>query len=85
MGYSGNEAPQGTDLKDIRQLTEGEAWVKYALPGQMKKTKVQVGMNVFLRGNLWDMGADGQPFALFNQELLTISPADSAGIWSLNF
>lgn len=85
MGYSGNEAPHGTDLKDILQLTEGQAWIKYALPGQIKKTKVQVGMNVFLRGNLWDMGADGQPFALFNQELLTISPADSAGIWSLNF
>lgn len=84
-GYSGNPEPEGTDLNDINKLTEREAWEKYALPGQIQKTRAQAGMNVFLRGNLWDMGADGQPLAIFQNKLLQITPADSAGIWSLNY
>lgn len=84
-GYNGNKAPKETDPNDVLQLTEEAAWVKYALPGQIKKTKAQVGMNVFLRGNLWDLGADGQPFVLFDQKLMPITHADSAGIWSLNY
>ena len=84
-GYSGNPEPAGTDLNDINKLTEREAWEKYALPGQIQKTRAQAGLNVFLRGNLWDMGADGQPLAIFQNTLLQITPADSAGIWSLNY
>jgi predicted amidohydrolase len=84
-GYSGNPEPTGTDLTDIDKLTEREAWEKYALPGQIQKTRAQAGLNVFLRGNLWDMGADGQPLAIFQNKLLQITPADSAGIWSLNY
>jgi len=84
-GYSGNPEPAGTDLNDINKLTEREAWEKYALPGQIPKTRAQAGLNVFLRGNLWDMGADGQPLAIFQNKLLQITPADSAGIWSLNY
>ncbi|MDI1322731.1 MAG: carbon-nitrogen hydrolase [Algoriphagus sp.] len=84
-GYSGNPEPAGTDMNDVNKLTEGEAWVKYALPGQIQKTRAQAGLNVFLRGNLWDLGSDGQPLAIFQNKLLQINPADSAGIWSLNY
>ncbi len=84
-GYSGNPEPAGTDLTDIDKLTEREAWEKYALPGQIQKTRAQAGLNVFLRGNLWDMGSDGQPLAIFQNKLLQITHADSAGIWSLNY
>ncbi len=84
-GYSGNPEPAGTDKNDINKLTEREAWEKYALPGQIQKTRAQAGLNVFLRGNLWDLGADGQPMAIFQNKLLQLTPADSAGIWSLNF
>lgn len=84
-GYSGNPEPAGTDLNDIDKLTERQAWEKYALPGQIQKTRAQAGLNVFLRGNLWDLGADGQPLAIFQNKLLQITPADSAGIWSLNY
>lgn len=84
-GYSGNAEPAGTDRNDINKLTEREAWEKYALPGQIQKTSANAGLNVFLRGNLWDMGADGQPLAIFQNKLLQITPADSAGIWSLNY
>lgn len=84
-GYSGNPEPAGTDKNDINKLTEREALEKYALPAQIQKTRAQAGLNVFLRGNLWDLGADGQPTAIFQNKLLQLTPADSAGIWSLNF
>jgi predicted amidohydrolase len=84
-GYSGNPEPAGTDMNDVNKLTEREAWEKYALPGQIQKTRAQAGLNVFLRGNLWDLGSDGQPLAIFQNKLLQINPADSAGIWSLNY
>jgi predicted amidohydrolase len=84
-GYSGYPEPQGTELSDINKITERQAWEKYALPGKIKTTSAQVGMNVFLRGELWDLGTDGQPLVVKNGELLPVNPAEKAGIWSLNF
>ena len=85
QGYSGYPAPVGTTLEDINRLTEDQAWKKYALPGQFKSTSAQVGMNVFLRGEFWELGTDGQPLVLNHGKLLPVKPAEKAGIWSLNF
>ncbi|MHA7130086.1 nitrilase-related carbon-nitrogen hydrolase [Algoriphagus namhaensis] len=85
QGYSGFEAPSSTDLSDIGRLNEGEAWEKYALPGQIRSTQAQAGMNVFLRGELWDLGTDGQPFVISEGKLLEIQTAEKAGIWALYF
>ena len=85
QGYSGQEEPAGTDLSDIGNITEQAAWEKYALPGQIKKSGASYGMNVFLRGKLWDLGTDGQPFVIAKGELVKISPAEKAGIWALRF
>lgn len=85
QGYSGYEEPQGTDLADIGKITEQAAWEKYALPGQIGKSGAAYGMNVFLRGDLWDLGTDGQPFVISEGKLLDIKPAEKAGIWALNF
>jgi predicted amidohydrolase len=85
QGYSGQAAPSETNLGDINSITEGQAWEKYALPGQLNKTNIQVGMNVFLRGELWDLGSDGQPLVYFQGSLIPVSHAEKAGIWSLNF
>ena len=38
--------------------TEGEAWRKYALAGRLAQSGARHGLNVFLRGSLWDMKAD---------------------------
>jgi predicted amidohydrolase len=84
-GYSGYPAPAGTALEDINRLTEEQAWKKYALPGQFTSTVAQVGMNVFLRGEFWELGTDGQPLVLHQGKLLPVNPAEKAGIWSLNF
>ena len=85
QGYSGYEEPIGTDLSDIGKITEQAAWEKYALPGQIGKTSASYGMNVFLRGELWDLGTDGQPFIIAKGKLLKAKPAEKAGIWALKF
>lgn len=85
QGYNGGPAPVGTNLNDIETISEWEAWNKYALPGRITQTKARIGMNVFLRGELWDLGADGQPLAVLNGQQLVLTPAERAGIWSINF
>ncbi|MFC3414250.1 nitrilase-related carbon-nitrogen hydrolase [Algoriphagus hitonicola] len=85
MGYTGASAPVGTDLNDIEKISEWEAWNKYALPAKINNTKAKVALNVFLRGNLWDLGSDGQAMAYFNGQHLDAQKAERAGIWSLNF
>lgn len=85
QGYSGQKEPTGTDLSDIGKITEQAAWEKYALPGQIGKSGARYGMNVFLRGDLWDLGTDGQPFVIAKGELVKTSPAEKAGIWALRF
>lgn len=71
-------------IKD-NSITEGQAWEKYALPGQLNKTNIQVGMNVFLQAELWNLGTDGQPLVYFKGSLIPVSYAQKSGIWSLNF
>ncbi|NPV09108.1 MAG: carbon-nitrogen hydrolase family protein [Anaerolineae bacterium] len=48
----------GTDAPST-SLSEGEAWLRYALPGRIASSGARVGINVFLHGSLWDLGADG--------------------------
>ncbi len=58
-GYNGAAMPSDADKNDIGQLTEHDAWSKYAMPGKIKSTKIKTGVNVFLRGDLWNLGSDG--------------------------
>lgn len=64
LGYSGWPAPFDVDHKDIQTLTEGQAWNKYALAGRIRSSGATYGMNVFLRGRLWDQDAGGWPATL---------------------
>lgn len=57
-GYDGAAPPAGVDPRDVGTLTEGQAWRKYALAGRIAQTGAKHGLNVFLRGALWDLGAD---------------------------
>ncbi len=63
-GYSGAETPPNA-IADIGKLTLGEAWVKHAMAGRAKnEAGIKKGMNVFLQGNIWDLGADGSTIIL---------------------
>jgi predicted amidohydrolase len=79
-GYNGTEPPQDVDLEDIKKITEGEAWLKYALAGRIKATDAQYGFNVFLRGKFWDLGADGYALIVRKGELTKGKPIEGASI-----
>jgi hypothetical protein len=57
-GYSGNPPPPGVDLGDIGRLTEGQARRKYSLAGRLAESGARRGLDIYLRGTLWDMQAD---------------------------
>ncbi|RHX88752.1 nitrilase-related carbon-nitrogen hydrolase [Leptospira stimsonii] len=59
-GYNGSENPSDVQKGDLGKIKEGEAWLKYALAGRIAKSGASFGMNVFLRGDLWDLGSDGE-------------------------
>ncbi len=84
-GYDGGAMPDDIDATDVSRITEREAWVKYALPGRIGATPALVGANVFLRGELWDLGTDGQPFFVLNGKLMPVGKSDHAGIWNFCF
>lgn len=84
-GYNGAPMPSDVDPNDVRKLTEKEAWMKYALPGRIGSSGAKTGANVFLRGQLWDLGTDGQPFFIRNGKLLEAKMADKGGIWNMDF
>lgn len=71
------------DPSGIGTLTEQEAWKKYALPGRISSTQARHGANIFLRGQLWDLGTDGQPFFIHQGKLIDIQEAEKGGIWNL--
>jgi len=84
LGYDGWSAPGDVDLKDINKITEGQAWNKYSLAGRMRASGATYGMNVFLRGKLWDQDAGGWPATLVRDgEVFVEEPTQKAAILSL--
>jgi predicted amidohydrolase len=63
-GYDGAAPPAGVDAGDVGTLTEGQAWRKYALAGRLGQSGGRHGVNVFLRGTLWDTPTDGRSLAV---------------------
>ena len=59
LGYDGQPAPSDVNLHDIGRITLGDAWLKYSMGGRAGAAGIQSGINVFLRGKLWDLGTDG--------------------------
>jgi hypothetical protein len=66
-------------LSDVGQLSEGEAWRKYALAGRIELSGARAGINVFLHGVLWDVGDDsGVSLAVKNNKRLEIETPGAA-------
>lgn len=59
-GYSGHTAPADVDQSYAGKITEGEAWLKHALASRGPEAGFRYGINVFLRGPFWELGADGR-------------------------
>jgi predicted amidohydrolase len=64
LGYDGWQAPADVDVNDIKNITEGQAWGKYSLAGRIQSSGARYGMNIFLRGKLWDQDLGGKPATL---------------------
>ncbi len=64
-GYGRDRTPNDVDLRDLKTITEKEAWLKYALAGRVHLAGCHVGINVFLRGSLWDFDSDGSSVAVW--------------------
>jgi Carbon-nitrogen hydrolase len=70
-GYSGFPMPADVDSTDIGKITLRDAWKKYTLPSRIKSTTASYGMNVTLRGKLWDLGSDGEFIAVSKDSIFT--------------
>ena len=80
-GYSGYPEPKGVELTDIKSITEKQAWEKYALLGRAKSYHFRAGINVFMRGQLWDLSSDGQTYS-FLQNMRYIENSVNASMIS---
>ncbi len=70
-GYSGADTPKDA-IADINKITLGQAWLKHAMGGRSKpEASIKKGMNVFLQGNLWDLGTDGTSIILNDSTFTT--------------
>lgn len=65
-GYDGAPTPADVDKSDVGKITLGQAWLKYSMGGRAGVAGIQAGVNVFLRGTLWDLGADGETITFRN-------------------
>jgi len=84
LGYDGWDAPEDVDVTDVRKITEGQAWKKYALAGRIPSSGAKCGINVFLRGKLWDQDSGGWPATLVrDDEVFVEEQADKAAILNL--
>lgn len=84
LGYDGWQAPEDVDLSDVKRITEGQAWKKYALAGRIHSSSARYGINVFLRGKLWDQDSGGWPATLVkNGEVFVEEQTQKAAILSL--
>lgn len=83
-GYSGADPPADVDMDDVNRLSEGQAWLKYALAGRMASCGAGYGINVFLRGHLWDLGSDGHTILVRGNEVIEgqhVAGAAMANSW----
>lgn len=83
-GYDGWSAPADVDGRDIKKITEAQAWEKYSLAGRIPSSGAKYGMNIFLRGQLWDQDLGGKPATLVKEnEVFVEEPTQQAAILNL--
>lgn len=83
-GYSGWPFPPDADRADVGRISEGEAWRKYTLPTRLGSGGAKAGINVFLHGELWELGSDcGTSWMVSGDEVIpaTTSQAAVLNLW----
>jgi hypothetical protein len=78
-GYVTADPPQDVEKLDVGRLTERQAWLKYAMAGRIGHSGIRFGINVFLHGDLWDLGAaNGASVAVRGDEIVEIKTNGAA-------
>lgn len=58
-GYNGGPAPADVHTSDAGAISERQAWLRYGMAGRIAAAGIPYGVNVFLRGEILDLGSDG--------------------------
>jgi predicted amidohydrolase len=82
-GYNGASMPGDVDKTDIGKITEVEAWLKYSMGGRAPQAGIPNGINVFLRGKLWDLGSDGSIITLKDDSVSKAKKVEGASLVNL--
>jgi hypothetical protein len=83
-GYDGWPAPPDVDPGDAGWIRESQAWRKYSLAGRIRSSGAAYGMNVFMRGRLWDQDLAGWPATLVRErEVFVEEQTEKAAILNL--
>lgn len=84
LGYDGWQAPGDVDEGDVLKMTEAQAWEKYSLAGRIRTSGARYGMNIFMRGKLWDQDLGGRPATLVREsDVFVEEQTQKAAILSL--
>lgn len=79
-GYADRVTPADVDAQEVHRLTEGQAWIRYSMAGRGMRAGIRHGMNVFLRGDLWDLGSDGHTLTIRGGDVYQAAHVDGAAI-----
>jgi hypothetical protein len=82
-GYNGGAMPPDVALADVMQISEGVAWQRYAMPRRLTSAGIAHGLTLFLRGRLWELGADGRALLVRHGELHTPPAEEGAALVNL--
>jgi hypothetical protein len=83
-GYNGWDAPDDVNINDVKTLTEGEAWKNYSLAGRIASSGAKFGMNIFLRGKIFDQDLGGWPATVVRaDEVFVEEQTDQAAMFNL--
>jgi hypothetical protein len=83
-GYNGAPPPADVAQIDVGRIAERDAWLKYGMAGRMPSAGIAYGMNVFLRGNMLDLGSDGAAIMVREGavvEARRVASATLANVW----
>lgn len=72
--------PDDVSQADPGSRSEEKAWLSYSMPARAPEIGVERAMTVFLRGRLWDLGADGRTLSLSSEGLELGAEIDGAAL-----
>ncbi len=80
QGYNGAAMPDDVRPQDVGNITEEQAWLRYSMGGRAAAAGVRYGINVFLRGQIWDLGDDGRTIVYYEGNTYLATPYDGPQI-----